>query len=385
MTGRVTAARALGRILRGGAWSNVLLGGATDDGARVVAALAMDALRTHGLADAVLADASGRPLDRIQDDVRDVLRIAVGELDRARLAPEIITSAAVDATRAMGHDRATGFVNGVLRTVVRSGLPDLPAAARFGVPGWLDRRLREAWGADEADRFWVASAEPARVGLFGDGVPGDALTAVPEVPGAWLADRPEPDLQVIDPASAAVALAVGAGEGDLVLDAAAAPGGKTAILAAAVGESGLVVAADRHRRRTTTAARRLPDARWVRADGRHPPFEPASFDRVLLDAPCTGLGTLRRRPEILRRIEESEAARLAALQSELLERALEQVRPGGRVVFSVCTVLAEETIAHVAGGWRPPSIGPGRQWGNGHLMGPHLGPTDGMFISVLDG
>ncbi|NND84498.1 MAG: RsmB/NOP family class I SAM-dependent RNA methyltransferase [Acidimicrobiia bacterium] len=384
MTARVRAARALGRILRGGAWSNVLLGNAGDDEGRVVAALTMDALRTHGLADTALGEASGRPLAKIQDEVRDLLRIAVGELDRGRTPPEIVTSASVDAVRELGHPRAAGFVNGVLRSVVSSGLPDLGAAERLGVPEWLRGRVRAEWGAAEAERFWAASAEPARVGLYGVD-PESSHDRVPGVPDAWLADRPDPAFQVIDPASAAVARALEVEPGERVLDLAAAPGGKTAILLAATGPAGLVVAVDHHARRTRTAAERVPGAHWVRADGRHPPFDAGTFDRVLLDAPCSGLGTLRRRPEILRRVQESEVDRLAHLQGDLIDQAKALVKPGGRLVFSVCTVLASETTAHVDGGWREPDgLSAGRPWGKGRLLAPHLGPTDGMFVSILD-
>ncbi|UCG40340.1 MAG: RsmB/NOP family class I SAM-dependent RNA methyltransferase [Acidimicrobiia bacterium] len=385
MTARAEAARALARILRGGAWSNVVVGGARDDEGRHVAALVLDALRTHGLADVVLAGASGRPLARIQDEVLDLLRVAVGELDRAHTPPEIVTSATVDAARELGHGRAAGFVNGVLRSVVSSGLPDLAHAARLGVPEWLRASLRSAWGAEEAEAFWAASSQPARVGLFGPSPPAGPHSAVSGLDGAWVADRPDPALQVIDPASASVAVAVEARPGERVLDLAAAPGGKTAILAGAVGVGGLVVGADRHARRTKSAASRVGEAAWVRADGRRPPFGDATFDRVLLDAPCTGLGTLRRRPEILRRVQESEVERLSRLQGALLERASALVKPGGRVVYSVCTVLPAETIDQVGDSWQAPdTVDLGRCWGNGRLLGPHLGPTDGMFIAVLD-
>lgn len=385
MSSRASAARALGRILRGGAWSNVLLGGFDGDRGRVVAALVLDALRTHGLADTALGAASGRPLERIEDGVRDVLRIAVGELDRASDPPEVVTSAAVDAVRETGHERATGFVNGVLRSLVRSGLPSLPAAARLGVPEWLSERLIAAWGRDEADRFWIASSAPARVGLFGEPLPDVDLDGVGGIHGAWLADRPVPGLQVIDPASAAVAISMGAEPGERILDLAAAPGGKTAILSARVGSEGLVVAGDLHARRARTGASRVPSAHWVRADGTRPPFAPGTFDRVLVDAPCSGLGTLRRRPEIVRRVDEDDVERLVGVQGRLLEAAMGLARPGGRVVYSVCTVLPAETVERVAAPWRAPTEpSGGRTWGAGRLLGPHLGETDGMFISVFD-
>ena len=122
------------------------------------------------------------------------------------------------------------------------------------------------------------------------------------------------------------------------------------------------------------------------ADGRRPPFEPATFDAVLLDAPCTGLGTLRRRPEIIHRTGPDDVTALAELAGDLLQSALELTRPGGRVVYSVCTVTPSETIGVVDGtGARPPDLDlPGRAFGPGWMLAPHLGPTDGMFIAVID-
>jgi 16S rRNA (cytosine967-C5)-methyltransferase len=123
----------------------------------------------------------------------------------------------------------------------------------------------------------------------------------------------------------------------------------------------------------------------VVADGRRAPFGAGSFDRVLLDAPCSGLGTLRRHPEIRHRITREGVLRLAGVQKELLEAALSLAAPGGRVVYSVCTITPEETQAVVAGkGARPPEGLPGRRFGDGWLMTPDAGPLDGMFVAVID-
>jgi 16S rRNA (cytosine967-C5)-methyltransferase len=117
-----------------------------------------------------------------------------------------------------------------------------------------------------------------------------------------------------------------------------------------------------------------------------PPFGPGTFDAVLVDAPCTGLGTLRRRPEIVRKTGPEDVEALAALAAQMLASALDLVKTGGRVVYSVCTVTPTETIDVVAPySARPPDLDlPGRAFGRGWLLAPHLGPTDGMFIAVID-
>jgi 16S rRNA (cytosine967-C5)-methyltransferase len=130
----------------------------------------------------------------------------------------------------------------------------------------------------------------------------------------------------------------------------------------------------------------------VVADGIHPPFAPRSFDRVLLDAPCSGLGVLRRRAEARWRVTEDDIAALAALQRELLTAAATLVRPRGRLVYSVCTVSDDETTAvdawardalHEFTALAPPAA-PWRAHGRGALLLPHDAGTDGMFLLVLE-
>jgi 16S rRNA (cytosine967-C5)-methyltransferase len=120
----------------------------------------------------------------------------------------------------------------------------------------------------------------------------------------------------------------------------------------------------------------------VVADGTFPPFAAGTFDRVLLDAPCSGLGTLRRRPEIRLRVSESDVKVLAILQHRLLEKAFDLLAPGGRLVYSVCTVTPEETVDVVDPFDLQPAELPGMVWGKGRLLAPHLTSTDGMFVAV---
>jgi 16S rRNA (cytosine967-C5)-methyltransferase len=128
------------------------------------------------------------------------------------------------------------------------------------------------------------------------------------------------------------------------------------------------------------------------ADARRPPFAPGAFDRVLLDAPCSGLGVLRRRPDARWRIAPEDITHLAALQRDALRSAAALVRPGGRLVYSVCTVAAAETLAVDA--WAastfpgfkplPPPPPPWRPHGRGALLLPHDAGTDGMFVLTLE-
>jgi 16S rRNA (cytosine967-C5)-methyltransferase len=242
-------------------------------------------------------------------------------------------------------------------------------------------RLESAWGAEQAHEFAVASAgEPERIVRIRAGGPAGFAG----IEGAEAAEPgPIPEGSVVqDAASIAAGNVVEATPGMRVLDMAAAPGGKTLHLIDRVGEDGLVVALDRHQRRVMDGARRAPAAHWVVGDGSVPPFSPGSFDRVLLDAPCSGLGTLRRRPEIRLKVDEANIRSLAALQRRMLEAAFELLAPGGRLVYSVCTITPEETVEVSKDFDLQPAELPGSIWGNGRLLAPHLTSTDGMFIAV---
>jgi 16S rRNA (cytosine967-C5)-methyltransferase len=346
----------------------------------------MGTLRAVRWFDIQIAEAARRAVDAIDPAVLDLLRVGAYELrsDTRRPDPVIVDTIVSAARRAQPH--AAGFVNAVMRRLAENEPPD-PSLTDMGFDPWLVDRLESILGCD-TEPFLEASQAPASTGIRTERTYSGAVE-VSEIPKAWLwrwaAGPIPPGVRIQDPASVAVGLAVSASPGERILDLAAAPGGKASHLRDDVGEEGMVVAADIHRRRVQDARRRVPDVHWIQADGRVPPFERRSFDRVLVDAPCTGLGTLRRRPEIRYRVSPAEIDRLAAIQRRILEAALHLVRPGGRVVYAVCTVTPDETIGVVDGlGGRPPKDLPGRETGDGLLMGPHLGPYDGMFISVFD-
>ncbi|HZP27324.1 MAG TPA: methyltransferase domain-containing protein, partial [Acidimicrobiia bacterium] len=201
-----------------------------------------------------------------------------------------------------------------------------------------------------------------------------------------------------DQASQAVVAVLAPAPGERILDVAAAPGGKATALAERVGDAGQVVAGDvdagRLRLVGAAAARlRLANLGLVRCDGRRLPVAEAlaPFDAVLVDAPCSGLGVLRRRPEARWRTRPDAVPGLAALQRDLLREAATAVRPGGRLVYSVCTLTAAETVGvaewavEVLDGFapepRPPA--PWRPHGPGALLLPNAADTDGMFVLSL--
>jgi 16S rRNA (cytosine967-C5)-methyltransferase len=200
-----------------------------------------------------------------------------------------------------------------------------------------------------------------------------------------------------DQASQAVAAAMAARPGERVLDVAAAPGGKATAMAEAMDDEGTVLASDLRlgrARRVLAAARRLglSSVQTVVADARAMPTHLVGFDRVLVDAPCSGLGVLRRRPEARWRLDPADIDRLAALQRELLAAAAGVTRPGGVLGYCVCTLTATETID--VDRWAETALpgftaldGPGPPWrphGRGALLLPSDAGTDGMYLLLLE-
>lgn len=399
---RLVAATLLRRILEEGAYSNIVVRTGTEDLERRDALFVQRLLYTTiRYLDRIDRTIDARISRSVDDDVRAVLRVGVSEILFGDGNAYAAVDSAVEAVRVGGNPRASGFVNGVLRNVVRNGEPPLPSgpegeALRLGVPFWLYEDLARTYGPDTAVSFLEASNQPTRVGVRrrrGE-APGEAI---PGIEDAYLVDDvgshrksiASGDLVVADPSSTAVAAALDPRPGDRILDLAAAPGGKTLHLWDMIKGEGTIVAMDRHAGRAATARRRLlrlgVDVRWVIGDATAPPFEPGSFDRILLDAPCTGLGTLRRRPEIRHRIRPDSAAESGRLQRQMLEAASMLLRPGGRLVYSVCTVTPEETVDVVADtDARAPEGLPGSEIAGGVLLAPHATGSDGMFIAVID-
>ena len=234
--------------------------------------------------------------------------------------------AAVSATVSAAPRKHRALVNAVLRRVADAGAPDWPDdPTRLSYPDWIVDTLADDLGRSAALAALESMNSPAPVHRRDDGYVQDLSSQL-----------------VVD--------AVDAQPGDLVVDLCAAPGGKATALAA---RGVRVVACDSHpgRTRRLEANRRDLGASSMQvlvADARHPPLRCGRADAVLVDAPCSGLGTLRRRPDARWRIEQAAVTRLAELQRALLRTAAGLLRPGGQLVYSVCTLTAAETLAVAA-------------------------------------
>ena len=295
--------------------------------------------------------------------VRNVLRVGAYQIAYTNVPPHAAVSATVDEA----PGRAKAFVNAILRKVADDPEPEWPdAATRLSYPEWIVQRLVDDLGE------------------------ADALATLAQMNKAPAVTK-RADGYVQDLASQLVAEAVGVEPGERVADICAAPGGKATLLGHA-GAS-VVAAIDVQPQRTGLIARNAktvgaPNVFAITADGRHPPLPDASFDRVLLDAPCSGFGVLRRRADARWRLQPQFIRVLATLQRDLAGRSLSLVRPGGTFVYSVCTLTTSETeevAAWLEAEGRDFEVidPPGEPWqrtGRGARLLPHVSDTDGMYI-----
>jgi 16S rRNA (cytosine967-C5)-methyltransferase len=362
---RAVALDVLDRIDAEGAYANLVLSGELDrarlDGRdrRFATDLVYGTTRMRRACDYLVDRFLARSVD---GRVRNALRLGAYQLAFAGVP----VHAAVGETVGVSPRPARGLVNAVLRKVAAAPTrwPDAPT--RLSVPDWVLDRLVADIGPDEAVAALTTMNEPPQVTEREDGY-------------------------VQDLASQQVAAAVGAEPGERVFDVCAGPGGKATGIAATGAH---VIAGDVRPQRAGMVranADRLGLGDRVAvtaADGTHPPFRPEGFDRVLVDAPCSGLGTLRRRADLRWRIEAASVERLAQLQRRLADAAAGLVRPGGTLVYSVCTLTAEESLGVDAWlGDRHPELeaadppgGPWRPWGRGGLLLPQDAGTDGMSL-----
>jgi 16S rRNA (cytosine967-C5)-methyltransferase len=343
-------------------------------------------LRWRGALDFLIERAANRPLARLDPSVLEILRLSTYQLLHLdRVPAAAVVDDAVSLTRAARKTSAAGFVNAVLRRISRSrgsiDLPPRPAepdAARETIlqyltatlshPAWLAERWLDRVGFAAAERWLQYNNRPAVLTLRASTprIDRDALAARLETFGvATEPTRFVPDGLIVrsrqplqlplsseglfvaqDEASQLVALLAADPSARRVLDVCASPGGKTLIVAARA-PSAVVVAGDLRQRRVqllsdTVSAVGTPGIHIVRHDALQPlPFAQA-FDTVLLDAPCSGLGIIRRDPEIRWRRLPADLPRLAGAQQQMLRHAAAVVRPGGAVVYSTCSSEPEE-------------------------------------------
>lgn len=366
---RVTAARVLLRVEQG-AWASRLLVGEAAPGVR---ARVLGVLRWLRLLDADLGRWSSKPVARLDPEVRAALRLGLFEATELGVPPPVAVDAAVRLVRRLGRGAASGLVNAVLRRAVaadrRAWLDGLEASLRLAHPEWLARRWRDRLGEETAAAAMAADQRPADIWIWfrdeararqlaGDGL---GLVAHPWCPGAWSAPaEPRRLLEEVaagralvqDPSSQLVAHVAArlAPRGARFVDLCAAPGGKTALFAQLAAPA-LVVAADRHfgrLRRLSGDGRLGPDGRGLVADAARPALTPAAWDLVLVDAPCSGTGTLCRHPELKWSLDEAAIARCAAQQQPILAGACGLVVAGGALVYSTCSLEPEENEALLA-------------------------------------
>jgi 16S rRNA (cytosine967-C5)-methyltransferase len=388
---RREAFRILRRVEDAGAFASALLETRSAEmrDPREVALLTeivLGVLRRRAPLDHAIAGAAGRPLDQLDGAVLTAIRIgayALCYLDR--IPDHAAVDTAVGLVKEAGWAKAAGFANGVLRKIARERstlLPPPPATGDVEAlslyrshPAWWTRRVVSRFGWDLADELLAANNEPAATvlaawpaagsaaalgaALAADGVAvapcrfvPEALRVVSGVPQRTAAFR-DGAFWIQDEASQLALHLFGGAVGPRVLDACAAPGGKTLALAARAGVSGLVVAADRHAGRLSRLTQNLRRLRAGNVVGvacdmsKRAPFR-ESFDDVLVDAPCSGTGTLRRHPEIRWRLEPDDLPAHGDRQRRILCEAAGLVRPGGRLVYSVCSIEPEEGEAVIA-------------------------------------
>ncbi len=381
--------------------------------------LASGAIRMQGLYDPIIDACLTKP--RLQPEVRDVLRLGAHQLLSMRVPDHASISTSVDLVRANIGVGPAGLVNAVLRKVSRRDAaawiaevaPDRSAdlhghlAVAHSHPRWIVDELAAALvDPDQLEALLAADNEPPRVTLVAR--PGLATVAELEAAGG-APTRLSPYGVVLgggDPGSIPAVVqgragvqdegsqlvAIGLANADLSgrderwLDLCAGPGGKAALLVALASDRGArVLAHERQPHRAllvASALRALPPESFdlVAGDGLRPAWLPGTFDRVLVDAPCSGLGALRRRPESRWRRTPDDVDVLVRLQKGLLDVALDSVRPGGVVVYATCSPMLAETSAVVeavlAGRGDAEEMGRSQLW-------PHRDGTDAMFTATL--
>jgi len=382
---RAAAARAVARVIRGATLDDALgdLPALPERDASLARSLAYGACRWHHRLDWQVSQLLDRPLPAREVELGALLRIGLLQLDAMRVPDHAAVSATVDAARLIGAPRAKGLVNAVLRRFQRerdrleAAMADVPEAS-FSHPAWLIDTIRrerpDDWRAvldanNSPPPMWLrvnlsrVSRERYLERLEAEGIAVDRAATADAPRGAILLAEPMPmtrlpgwedgDVSVQDAGAQGAAERLALAPGLRVLDACAAPGGKTAQILEECPGLGELVAVERDASRLETMramlARLRLRATLVHGDASTPAewWDGEPFDRILLDAPCSALGVIRRHPDIKLRRTATDIERAAELQSRLMDALWPLLRPGGRLVYVTCTLVRRENDAQV--------------------------------------
>ncbi|MFF0278097.1 RsmB/NOP family class I SAM-dependent RNA methyltransferase [Streptomyces sp. NPDC004330] len=445
---RMLAFEALRAVDERDAYANLVLppllkkareGGSFDGrDAALATELVYGTLRRQGTYDAIIAACIDRPLREVDPPVLDVLSLGAHQLLGTRIPTHAAVSASVELARVVLGDGRAKFVNAVLRKISQQDLdawvaqvappydadPEDHLAVVHSHPRWVVSALWDALGGGRAGIEDLLEADNERPEVTLVARPGRSTTAelaeaTETLPGRWspyavrMAEGGEPGAieavkegraGVQDEGSQLVALALAAapldGPDTRWLDGCAGPGGKAALLAALASERGAaLLASEKQPHRARLVERALAGNpgpyQVIAADGTRPPWRPGSFDRVLMDVPCSGLGALRRRPEARWRRRPEDLDGFAPLQRALLTEALAAVRVGGVVGYATCSphlaetrVVVDDVLKKVGGAElidaRPlmpgvPALGDGPDV----QLWPHLHGTDAMYLALV--
>ncbi|MDP7640241.1 MAG: 16S rRNA (cytosine(967)-C(5))-methyltransferase RsmB [Candidatus Hydrogenedentes bacterium] len=399
-------------------------------GTRFMTQLVYGTARHKGLCDFVLDSRTHQPLEKLPAPIRCILRMGVFQAlfcDQVTFPAMVHTS--VDLAKKRGHAGTARLVNAVLNRAPKAldeiAFPDPESqpveylSTRYSLPAWLVEKWRANFGAETADSICEASDTEAprtlrvnttlttREGLLGtlkkSGVTAVAASAAPEA--IHVLDGPLPTgakafqrglYYMQDEASMLAGHLLAPEPGDRILDMCSAPGGKTTHLAQLAKGRARIVAMDEHAWKLglvleNSERLQLKGISPLTADGGSPPFD-GKFDRILLDAPCSGFGTLRRHPELKWRATPGLTQEMAAIQQRLLRSAVRLCKNGGLIVYSVCTFTPEETfgIAEEMVNERGVACEDGPEWlyqwkiGTGqYRILPRKGQSDGYFLTAL--
>jgi 16S rRNA (cytosine967-C5)-methyltransferase len=421
-TSRAVALEAIRRVIDEGAYSNRVIpallerSGLERRDRAFAAELAYGTLRRLLPIDRAIEAKAHRPVARISPTARHVVRLGAYQL----LFADVPAHAAVGETVGLASPRERGFANAVLRRIAASPPPapagdeETDVSVRTGIGPWAVRELRQLVGPD-AERAAAGFAERGPLCVRVNRCACDRETFLEALTDAGIDPRPaplDPDCFLIgggdprsipgwvqgrfavqDQASAFVVRTLDPQPGERVLDACAAPGGKSVFAACLAGSDGLVVAADVSFGRlglVASQARRLGVRPLPVAMDATAPAVRGPFDRVLVDAPCSGIGAARRRPELLWKVPKDGLSRLARRQVAIASAAAALLRPGGRLVYSVCTFPRAETDAACDAILRHrPELRPITTLGPSgpalrHRLWPHVHGSDGMFVAAFE-